>query len=177
MENGRKESGQSNSGPSNSRTVRGGKIQRSAVGREAIMDRVKYMRGESDTEHGVRLLSDVLDTLESEQAPKHGDNWGRWKLNGHGNNWTLDLEHYYIRLDRITSNAQMNDWIFQMAGKTWVTPEDLGNLVLAFDDIFSPQATLCGEGKDKTLKPDYVNGVLGEPLGDVAEAEDQETED
>src|SRR5438105_423087 len=98
------------------------------------MDRVKYMR-EGETSAGVSTIVSAAEVLDW-KAPAHGDKWGRWKLNGHGGHWSLDLEHYYITLNDITTNARMNDWIFQMAGKTWVTPEDLGNLVLALDDIF-----------------------------------------
>ncbi len=89
-------------------------------------------------------LQDALDQLENHVSPRHGDYWGRWKLNGAGDRWSLDIQHYYILLDEIHTNAEMNDWIFQLAGKTWVTAEDLGNLVLAFEDIFEPQANLCG---------------------------------
>lgn len=129
------------------------------------MDRVKHMRGQNDS-GTVRTALEVLDELGKEKPPKHGDYWGRWKLNGNGEFWSLDIGDYWIRLDDITSNAQMNDWIFQLANKTWITPDDLGNLVFAFEDIFSPQSTLCGEGVDKQLDPKYVNKVLGEPVGD-----------
>jgi len=81
--------------------------------------------------------------------------------------WSLDLQSYSVSLNDITSNAEMNDWIFQLVEKTWVTTDDLGNLLLAFHDIFSPQATLCGMGRDKRVPRDYVNGVLGKPLGNV----------
>jgi hypothetical protein len=140
------------------------------------MDRVKYMRGgSSGNSNGVSLGADTLDALNS-QPPKHGDNWGRWKLNGHGDHWSLDLGSYWISLQNITSNAQMNDWIFQLASKTWVTAEDLGNLVLAFEDIFSPQATLCGMGVDKPLPSDYVTGTLGKPLGEGPAEKDSASE-
>jgi hypothetical protein len=120
------------------------------------MDRVQYMRSNNE-----------LDTLEALERtpPKHGDTWGRWTLSGNGDHWSLDLQSYSVSLNGITSNAEMNDWIFQLVNKLWVATDDLGNLVLAFQDIFSPQATLCGMGQDKRLQLDYVNGVLGKPLG------------
>ena len=139
------------------------------------MDRVKYMHREIG---GIGSLSEMVDEVVNEQRPKHGDNWGRWKLNGYGGSWSVDLEGYCIRLDDITSNAKMNDWIFQMAGKSWVTADDLGNLIYAFDDLFSPQEHLCGSGVDKQIKPGYVNRVLGKPFeGDEPEPEDESEED
>lgn len=126
------------------------------------MDRVKYMH------RSTNILED--------RPPRHGDNWGRWTLNGRGTFWSLDIQHYYIDLNGITSNAQMNDWIFQLAGKTWVTPDDLGNLVLAFDDIFTPQSTMCGQGIDQRLPPNWVNGNLGEPLGEAEDDEEIQSE-
>lgn len=117
------------------------------------MDRVRYMNsGEGD------VWDDTGD-----RPPKHGDTWGRWRLNGEGGYWSLDIGSYYIRLDHILTNAAMNDWLFQLAGKSWVTPEDLGHLVLAFNEIFMPQANLCSMGTDKKLKPTYINMTLGMP--------------
>lgn len=129
------------------------------------MDRVKYMHRNTD----------VLE----DRPPRHGDNWGRWTLNGKGAYWSLDIKHYYINLNGVTTNAQMNDWIFQLAGKTWIMAEDLGNLIWAFDDIFSPQATMCGSGADHRLPPNWVNGNLGEPLGETEDeqGESQEVEE
>lgn len=122
------------------------------------MDRVKYMKGE-------------LQVPSRPVKPAHGDHWGRWTLNGEGEYWSLDTDGYYVPLHSIRTNAQMNDWVFQLAQKLWLTPEDLGHFVLALLDIFAPQATMCGEGQDKQLAPDFVEGVLGPPLGDLPEEE------
>jgi len=58
-------------------------------------------------------------------------------------------EEYEIDLERVSSCAEMLDWIFQIAGKTWGTPMNLGHLVRALDDIFHPQETLCSGGAAK----------------------------
>jgi hypothetical protein len=76
--------------------------------------------------------------------------YGPWELD------TEDLilahgEDYWIDLQRISTSAEMLDWICQLAQKSWVTPTALGYLVLAFEDIFDPQANLCGSGKSKTI--------------------------
>jgi hypothetical protein len=83
-------------------------------------------------------------------APKHGQKWG---------NWTLDTEHltldyedvtYSIRLSSMTSSAEVLDWIAQLNEKTWVSREDIGNLVQAVDDIFDLHS-FCGMGRDHRI--------------------------
>lgn len=80
--------------------------------------------------------------------------WGPWYLQT--SNWVLFTEipyHYEIDLETITDSAQMLDWIFQIASKTWSTAEILGSLVQALQDIFHPQSYLCSWGKDHRINP------------------------
>lgn len=75
--------------------------------------------------------------------------YGPWEFDSE--NLTLTHEGYEIDLETIDSPAEMLDWISQLAQKSWITPDALGHLVLAFEDIFSPQANLCGSGVPKTI--------------------------
>jgi hypothetical protein len=80
----------------------------------------------------------------------NGQQWGDWQLE----DTFLVLhpqERYYIDLKEITCSAQMLDRIFQMRGKMWVDDKILGDLLMAFQDIFAPQGTLCSRGEDKHL--------------------------
>jgi hypothetical protein len=89
------------------------------------------------------------------KQPSHGDRWGNWELDTNllvliyrgrqGHN------EYEIDLEKIDGSAEMLDWIFQLNSKSWVSRKDMGDLVQAFDDIFTPQSTLCGQGIDKKL--------------------------
>jgi hypothetical protein len=94
-------------------------------------------------------------------VPLHGDTWGDWKFDGeflvlHD----ADGNDYEINLLDFKTSAGVLDWIFQMAGKTWVTPLQLGNLIQAIDDIFGPQATLCSGGNDRTLDVEkHLKGI------------------
>ncbi len=54
---------------------------------------------------------------------------------------------YEVNLDQCDTSAGVLDWIAQLAGKTWVTNDDLGDLVRALDEILDFQASLCGGGK------------------------------
>jgi hypothetical protein len=83
--------------------------------------------------------------------PQDGDTWGNWRFDAK----TLILKNvqynYQIDLEECDTSANMLDWIFQLCGKTWMTPDDLGHLVQALDDVLRPQANLCSFGTDKKL--------------------------
>jgi hypothetical protein len=84
---------------------------------------------------------------------QHGSKWGDWTLDAKF--MTLDLQSgrhsYQIGLENITDSAHMLDWIFQIQRKTWSTNDIIGDLINAFEDIFSPQGTICGQGIGKTI--------------------------
>ena len=72
-----------------------------------------------------------------------GYNWGRWQYNQ--GNLTLkyiDPEqapegafHYYVNLDECGTSADILDWVVQIAEKEWASPEDIGHLVLALNEL------------------------------------------
>ena len=75
------------------------------------------------------------------------------------NNFTLLLERrpwYEIDLEQFKTSAHMLDTIMQVAGKPWATPHVIGQLVLALDDLFDPQACLCSHGWHKKINPTAV---------------------
>ena len=84
-------------------------------------------------------------------VPQDGDTWGNWRFDAK----TLILKNvqynYQIDLEECDTSANMLDSIFQLCGKTWMTPDDLGHLVQALDDVLRPQANLCSFGTDKKL--------------------------
>jgi hypothetical protein len=88
------------------------------------------------------------------RPPKH---WGDWKFNRS----TLVLNNkkapwYTIDLGRVRTSAQMLDWIFQLYPKVWITPQDIHDLLLALDDLFDPQSSLCSWGTDKRLNKGFL---------------------
>jgi hypothetical protein len=94
---------------------------------------------------------------------RDGASWGNWRLDAETLTLVLESPSYYeIRLDEITDSAQMLDWIFQIQTKSWATNDVIGNLIRAFDDIFMPQGTLCGQGAGKTIN---AKKFLSERLG------------
>jgi hypothetical protein len=70
--------------------------------------------------------------------PELGQTWGRWKFTGY-------YLEYYIRpgklvwnvdLKRCNNSTEILDWICQARSKSWMNAEQLGNLVIALDEIF-----------------------------------------
>jgi len=86
------------------------------------------------------------------ERPQHGDRWGDWWYNA--DNFTLEYKYwelYYVDLERCNTSAELADWVFQIANKGWGTPEVLGHLIQALDDLLEPQANLCSCGRSKTM--------------------------
>jgi hypothetical protein len=89
------------------------------------------------------------------KRPKYEDGhaWGRWRYQF--SNLTLNLMKedkliYGVDLERCNDSAQILNWIVQVAEKAFVTPEDIGYLVLALNDLSHRlQSKVCGTGKNK----------------------------
>ncbi len=81
--------------------------------------------------------------------------------------WDHDCPFYQIDLERIDSNSEMLDWIFQLNHKNLDLYGEnvVKDLVRALDDIFYPQANCCSYGKNKgfsgsELAKKYANELL-----------------
>ena len=70
----------------------------------------------------------------------------------------IEAKGYEVDLERCTTSAEMLDWICQVAEKTWATPDTVGNLAMALNELLRPQATVC------------ALGVEGDPIEDVRKA-------
>lgn len=72
-----------------------------------------------------------------EQVATHGTRWGNWQYDAD----RLVLEYkgkdgmYEIDLETCNDSWSILDWILQIASKNWASPEDIGNLVLAFEGV------------------------------------------
>lgn len=64
---------------------------------------------------------------------------------------------YEIDLERCTTPAQLLDWIYQLHGKTWMTPDLMGKFLSAIQDACrevlgkSVQGCFCPFGQSKTV--------------------------
>ena len=75
---------------------------------------------------------------------------GRFPASGrHPREYGVDLSH-------CRNSAEALDWIAQFAGKTWVTPKQVGHLVIVLNDLIGFQRYVCGGGQDKTIEPQLI---------------------
>jgi hypothetical protein len=58
---------------------------------------------------------------------------------------------YEVDLEECTTPAQTLDWIMQVAGKPWGTPQVVGDLALAINTVMIPQENLCSFGHNLTI--------------------------
>ena len=101
--------------------------------------------------------------------------WGNWVFRSTKLVLQLLTKHgncvYEIDLEKINSNAEMLDVIFQLNHKARNPDSIYGNqsliedLIQAFDDIFEPQSNCCSWGKEKkfsgsVLAKAYIKKLL-----------------
>ncbi len=76
-----------------------------------------------------------------------GKRWGPWTLDHRHACLVYDGETYFVSIDEMTTAAQTLDWIFHMAETSWVTPADIGHLVIAIEEILGRDMAGCGRSK------------------------------
>lgn len=98
----------------------------------------------------VRVIS-LKALSEAPRPPSHvnGMRWGKWRFDARQLTLTHTDVDYEIDLEKLNTCAEMLDWIFQAATKTWCSPEDAGHLLTALRVLLHPQANLCSFGAEK----------------------------
>lgn len=91
-------------------------------------------------------LKQIWDTIEKE---KEFMKWGNWHFDSRQLTLTHATEKYEIDLEDIHSSADILDWIFQILGKKWGDAATVYDLLVAFEEILSPQENYCSFGEDK----------------------------
>ncbi len=73
----------------------------------------------------------------------------KWRFN-HENLTLTAMEpySYEVGLERMTTSAEVLDWIIQVQQKSWCTPEHIYELIEAIDFLIGPQSCLCSCGKE-----------------------------
>jgi hypothetical protein len=75
--------------------------------------------------------------------------WGRWRLKRpYLVFWMDNREVYWVDLREAKTSAQVLDWIFQLATKSWMTPQDKSDLLDALRACVDPQRNLCSWGRE-----------------------------
>jgi hypothetical protein len=81
-------------------------------------------------------------------ARKQKRQWGKWRWAQRRNVLVFEDNGYEVDLDTAITPAGMLDWIFQVYRKSWLTPQDVFDLLQALDDTVEPQKNLCSLGLD-----------------------------
>ena len=77
----------------------------------------------------------LLGGLPEKPQAEDGDYWGRWVLDGKHLTLTEDSFPYGVPIDDCWELDGEARWLRHLSNKTWITAEDLGNLVLALNDL------------------------------------------
>lgn len=72
-----------------------------------------------------------------------------------------EIQGYRIDLDRVTTSAQMLDWIFQIHSKPWGAAAFLG-FMAALYDVLNPQGLVCTWGTDRPFTPEALRERVDE---------------
>src|ERR1700691_1366124 len=124
---------------------------------------------ESD-QNAFHSMIEILDRFLSKPLPER---WGKWKLDRVRRAIYYDgPQDYWFPLAQTNNSAEVLDWIVQLHEKSWATPEDIGNLVAALDDIFDLQNNICGCGIDHRFDAkEHVAKLFNTP-GKITETEE-----
>lgn len=83
-----------------------------------------------------------------------------WKYKRSSLTVVHDPRGYCIDLKRITSSAQLLDWIYHVNEKSWATPTDVGELVRLLGHIFAEHPAPGG----RNVELDVERAIEGRPL-------------
>jgi hypothetical protein len=117
----------------------------------------------------IDVFSKKWDRLQEEKIRKN--KWGRWTYNPA--NHCLEIVKYIgsskfpyeVDLDRCNKSSKLLDWIYQVQGKTWISPDDVADLVYAVDDILDGvQSQLCSFGTNKEFNVSKYLSEKVDPL-------------
>jgi hypothetical protein len=93
--------------------------------------------------------------------------WGDWTLNPNTRQLVYDdgnVPSYEVNIDDMSSSARTLDWIYQLHGKTWMTPKGIHDLLTAIEDIIGVQGNLCSGGVDHVVNAKaFVDDYIADP--------------
>lgn len=93
--------------------------------------------------------------------------WGNWTLDPQTRQLVYDdgnVPSYEVNIDEMNSSARALDWIYQLHGKTWMTPQGVHDLLTAIDEIIGGQSSLCSGGVDHVIDAEkIVSDFIADP--------------
>jgi hypothetical protein len=79
------------------------------------------------------------------------------------------LDEYEVHLEQCSTSAQMLDWIFQFASKSWATSEAVGDLVMILHRLLNPQGSLCPRRVERGPLPkgDMLRDLIAKRISEI----------
>lgn len=100
--------------------------------------------------------------IEVSKRPLDGVLWGRWRFNARD----LTLEAIWLQkpgawhgvdLKRCRTSAEVLDWLCQVQKKSWISNDDVGDLLGAIDDLAGGlQEHMCRSGMESMKGRNWV---------------------
>jgi len=106
--------------------------------KKRVEESIKKQSEKKRKNHPDRYGDDQIIFQLDYPKPEHGDTWGWWKYDAKRKVLILERKsgHWYeISLELCRTRAGVINWLIQLKDKTWMTSANLGNLVMALDDI------------------------------------------
>jgi hypothetical protein len=92
-------------------------------------------------------MSGATQAEEAKRGEKlQNPQWGSWVYDPSTRTLLCKEQSYGIPLEEITDAAELLDWIFQVRGKEWATPQILAEFLEAIQFLLSPQAHFGSQG-------------------------------
>ena len=123
------------------------------------MARQKLLPATRVGRRGWRFSSTAIEEWSRKGGAAPAAMWLRRNTDLEIGNWRFDSRRFVINhrtdpggdidVEEMTTSAQTLDWIFHLAGKVWVSREDVGDLVELLRQTVDPQATLCSWGRER----------------------------
>ena len=82
--------------------------------------------------------------------------WNGWFYKPKENSLVYKPVDYWVDIE-LNSCAEVLDWVFQIHGKSWATPDVTKGFLEALDDIFAPQTNCCPWGNEKEFSGEKLS--------------------
>lgn len=109
-------------------------------------------------------VDESFNKMQQHRESIFRDGIGCWKIDRKGNFYCThpDSGEYWIAMDRLTDSPKMLDFIAQLANKSWVTSDILGDFVRLTNEVINYQGSLCGSGVGERISIEDIAFLISQ---------------
>jgi len=85
---------------------------------------------------------------------------GRWRFTQDGFIGCDEPAEYFKPITDLNDSAHILDFLTQLATKTWVSSEDMGDLFTLMNEVMHFQGSVCGSGVSRTIADSAMDALL-----------------